>query len=332
MIRRSLFFAFALFVATSALAATELRAHGGSHGEGVQKPKNWAELLWAWEFDFFVVLPLAISAVWYAIGLMRMWRAAGFGKGVRTWEAASFAGGWLALVLALVSPLHTWGNVLFSAHMTQHEILMLVAAPLLVLSKPIVAFLKALPASWAKGISRAALSRPWQVFWTFVTGVFVAWLIHAVILWIWHVPALFDATIENEALHAFQHLSFVLSALLFWWALMHSQPRAISLGVAVLYLFTTALHSGLLGALITFAATAIYPSYARTTQAWGLTPLEDQQLGGLIMWIPACSIYIVAGLALFAAWMRQTEEQTRRREEREDAALAASAVAREGAG
>jgi putative membrane protein len=83
-------------------------------------------------------------------------------------------------------------------------------------------------------------------------------------------------------------------------------------GVAVLYLFTTALHSGLLGALITFAASVWYPAYRETTASWGLTPLEDQQLGGLIMWVPACLTYIVAGLALFAAWLRTSEERVRR--------------------
>jgi cytochrome c oxidase assembly factor CtaG len=85
-------------------------------------------------------------------------------------------------------------------------------------------------------------------------------------------------------------------------------------GAAVLYMFTTAMHSGLLGALITLATAVWYPDYLETTAAWGLSPLEDQQLGGLIMWVPACTVYVVAGLALFAGWLRSSEERVRRRE------------------
>jgi putative membrane protein len=241
-----------------------------------------------------------------------VWRDAGVGHGVRRWEAASFAGGWLALVVALVSPLHPWGNVLFSAHMTQHEILMLGAAPLLVLGKPVVAFLKALPAGWVRALLDATRPGWVQAVWRTLTNPFVAWLIHAAVLWVWHIPVLFTAALESEFVHALQHLSFLLSALLFWWAVIHGRERAMGYGAAVLYLLTTAMHSGLLGALITLAGRVWYPDYLGRTEAWGLSPLEDQQLGGLVMWVPACSLYIVAGLALFAGWLRSSEERVRR--------------------
>jgi putative membrane protein len=286
-------------------------AHGGEvHGPA--RPHDWAELWRTWGLEPGVLVPLALSGYLYARGLARMWRAAGIGHGIRTWEAASFAGGWLALFVALVSPLHPWGSVLFSAHMTQHEILMLVAAPLLVLGKPLVASLKALPPGWAQALARATGVGWWQAVWHTITNPFVAWIIHAVVLWAWHVPALFQATIDDEFVHALQHLSFLLSALLFWWAVMEGPQRAAGFGVAVLYLFTTALHSGLLGALITLTSTVWYPAYRETAPWWGLTALEDQQLGGLIMWVPACLTYIAAGLALFAAWLRTSEERVRR--------------------
>jgi cytochrome c oxidase assembly factor CtaG len=116
--------------------------------------------------------------------------------------------------------------------------------------------------------------------------------------------------LTNDFVHALQHLSFLGSALLFWWAVMRGPNRAVDFGVAVLYLFTTALHSGALAALITFARAPWYSAYAQTTHEWGLTALEDQQLGGLIMWIPACAIYIGAGLALFAGWIQNSEART----------------------
>jgi len=110
----------------------------------------------------------------------------------------------------------------------------------------------------------------------------VAWVIHAVALWTWHVPALFEAVLHNEWVHTAQHLSFLLSALLFWWALIHGRQGWMGYGAAALYVFTTSLHSGLLGALLTFSKSVWYPSYVGLTNSWGLTPLEDQQLGGLI--------------------------------------------------
>ncbi len=220
----------------------------------------------------------------------------------------------MALVVALVSPLHPWGSVLFSAHMGQHEILMLVAAPLLVLGKPVIATLKSLPAGWARAVVRATKVPWWRRAWAVLTIPFVAWLIHAVVLWAWHIPMFFQATLDDEFVHAMQHLSFLLSAVLFWWAVIEGRSRSASHGVAVLYLFTTALHSGALGALITLASVVWYPAYRGTTGSWGLTPLEDQQIGGLIMWVPACSVYVFAGLALFAAWLRDSGRRALRRE------------------
>ncbi len=128
------------------------------------------------------------------------------------------------------------------------------------------------------------------------------------------MPALFDATLRSDLVHTLQHLCFLGSALLFWWALVHGPRDLAGYGAAVLYLFTTSVHSGVLGALITFAGSVLYPAYAGTTESWGLTALEDQQLGGLIMWVPAGLVYIFAGLALCAGWMRESERRVLRRE------------------
>jgi putative membrane protein len=130
---------------------------------------------------------------------------------------------------------------------------------------------------------------------------------------------LFQATLDSEIVHTLQHLSFLGSALLFWWALIHGREGLLGYGAAALYLFTTSVHSGVLGALITFARDVWYPAYARSTESWGLTPLEDQQLGGLIMWIPAGLVYVFAGLMLVAGWMRESERSVRRSEDRRSA-------------
>jgi cytochrome c oxidase assembly factor CtaG len=279
-------------------------------------PHGVADLARAWTWEPAVVVCLAVSAWLYAFGVWRLSRGTSPLRGVRAWEAAAYAAGWVALVVALVSPLHAWGQVLFSAHMGQHEVLMLVAAPLLVLGRPLVPFLWALPVSWRRAAGAAAKAAWWQAAWRAVTNPFAAWAIHAAALWVWHAPALFQATLESEWVHTLQHLSFFLSALLFWWALVHGRRGLMGYGAAVLYVFTTSLHSGALGALLTFASRLWYPAYATSTQAWGLTPIEDQQLGGLIMWVPAGLVYLVAGLALFAGWLRESDRRVERRERR----------------
>src|SRR3954469_5097833 len=277
-------------------------------------PHNWSDLVRSWSFEPVVLIGLIASGGLFAIGLVRLRREAPKLSSIRTWEALCFTGGWLSLWLALVSPLHAWGQVLFSAHMTQHEVLMLVAAPLLVLGRPLLPLMWALPLKWSRALGRFSKMPAVHTTWRLITIPLVAWIVHAIALWCWHIPSLFEAVLHNEWVHTAQHLSFLISALIFWWALIHGSRGAMGYGAAVLYVFTTSIHSGVLGALITFAASAWYPSYVGRTASWGLTPLEDQQLGGLIMWIPAGVVYIIAGLALFVGWMRESERRVIRRE------------------
>lgn len=285
--------------------------HGG-------RPHDFHDLVRTWGWEPLAVAALAASALLYAVGLRRMWRESGRGRGVKVWEAWAYAGGWAALFVALVSPLHPWGRVLFSAHMTQHELLMLVAAPLLVLGRPLVPYLWALPLGWARGVGAWGRARWFQAVWRTLTRPLAAWALHAAALWTWHLPALFEATLRSELIHTLQHLSFTLTALLFWWAVIHGRQGALGYGAATLYVFTTSIHSGLLGALIAVAPTVLYKSYVGYTDSWGLTALEDQQLGGLIMWAPAGLVYLAAGLALFAGWLRESGERVRRREVAEE--------------
>jgi cytochrome c oxidase assembly factor CtaG len=284
---------------TVVLAHVNARSPGG--------PQNWNELAVAWEWEPWLILTLIVAAGMYRRGVRRLWLQSGQGRGLRRWEVASFWGGWWTLVVALVSPLHPWGRVLFSAHMTQHELLMVAAAPLLVLGRPMVAFLFALPRQDARQVSRVARNHWVKTIWRLLTEPLTAWAIHAVALWFWHVPRFFQATLTHELVHDIQHLSFFGSALLFWWALIHGRAGVRGFGVAVLYLFTTMAHTGALGALITLADTPVYPAYDATTSAWSLSPLEDQQLGGVIMWVPAGLVYVVAALALVAGWMRMSD-------------------------
>jgi putative membrane protein len=263
------------------------------------EPLRPDDLRSAWEFDPGVVIPLGICAVLYAAGSRRHFGLTGVQK-------ACFWAGWFSLTAALLSPLHPLGEVLFWVHMVQHEVLMLVAAPLLVVSRPLVTFLWGLPFEWRRTLGRWSKANPVRSSWLWLTAPLTAWCIHALAIWLWHAPALFQATLRSDLIHTAQHLSFFLSALLFWWALFYAHGRR-AYGSGVLYIFTTAVHTGILGALLTFAPHVWYPAYSNTTQAWGFTPLQDQQIGGLIMWVPASLVYLAAGLALFAAWMKESD-------------------------
>ena len=265
---------------------------------------NLSESLWGWwTWDPLVLLGLTLSAFLYGRGLRRLWQRAGVGQGIRKWEAGAFAIGWFSVVIALISPLDPLSDILFSAHMAQHEVLMLVSAPLLVLGRTLLAFF------WALDNRRWTPSPRTLSVWHAITGPLVVWVLHALALWVWHVPSLYEAALRSEAIHAVQHLSFFVTASLFWWSLVHGRFGRIGYGMAVFYVFTTAVHSSILGALLTVAPRLWYPIYEARTMQWNLDALEDQQLAGLLMWVPAGVIFLVLGLALFAAWLGEAERR-----------------------
>jgi putative membrane protein len=289
---------FLAVVVLSALGASSVYAHDG-------QPLAPHDLWSAWSFEPVVVMCLAVSAALYFLGARNLWRSAGRDHGVRRWEVAAFTVGWLLLALALLSPLHRLGEVLFSAHMAQHELLMAFAAPLLVLGRPIVAFLWALPMSWRRALGGWSSAPPVRSSWALLTLPITAWTLHALAIWLWHAPVLYQATLNSDPVHTLQHVSFLGTGLLFWWALLRRHNGRLGRPAAVLYLFTTSVHTTILGALLTFSSRVWYPIYAPGTAAWGLTPLEDQQLAGLIMWVPAGLAYLIAALAVAASWLQE---------------------------
>ncbi|HEX2253990.1 MAG TPA: cytochrome c oxidase assembly protein [Thermoanaerobaculia bacterium] len=276
----------------------------------------------AW--DLLALAGAAALALVYAVGLHRLWQRAGYGVGVPHWAAGAAAAGWLALVAALGPPLAGLSDLLFAAHMGQHELLMLVAAPLVVLSQPLVVIVGALPRGARRALAAVVRRRRVRRAWRLLTAPVGALVLQAVVLWGWHLPWAFEAALANDALHAVQHLSFFAVAALFWWSLVHGRFGRMGYGAGVLVVFATALHSGLLGALLTFAPSPWYPTHAARASAREVAPLADQQLAGLLMWIPSGFLLAVAGLALFAAWLGEVA----RRDQRAGRARAAAAAAR----
>ena len=262
-----------------------------------------------WTFEPVTVALLLVSALAYAAGVRNAWRQAGAGEGLRWHHVAAFYGGMLSLAGALISPLAWLSDVLFSAHMTQHEILMLVAAPLLVMGRPLLAFLWAVPHASRPGAARAFRGRSVLAMWQVLTTPLIVFVVHGLALWIWHVPALFEWALHHDGIHAVQHVSFVVTAALFWWGMVEGRYGRAGYGVGVLYIFLTALHSTVLGALLTVAPTAWYGSYEITALQRRVDAVADQQLAGLVMWVPSGVIFIIVGLALVAAWMGESERR-----------------------
>lgn len=251
---------------------------------------SWNKEPWLWAV-------FMISGALYFTGAQRM-------RSPRVFRPLCFWSGGALLAIALLTPLHALGEALASAHMLQHMLLFF-AAPLVVMSSPLATFLWSLPRSWRMGLSRK-LRASWIAWtWGVITSTSFAWLFHAVVLWAWHSPPFYQAALEVGWLHDLEHFSFLLSGLLLWWAIIQRAR------VGLLLLFTTMLHSGLLAALLTFSDRLWYPYYNETTTAWGITPLQDQQLAGMVMWVLGGFGYLLAGLFILGIWLGRMEARTR---------------------
>lgn len=259
-----------------------------------------------------IAIPVIIAAGLYLGGALRLRGRKGQAFAAGGWRTLAFFAGLALLALSLLPPLDAWSAESFAFHMVQHEALMLLAAPLLVLGRPLPIFLWAFPLSARTALARSARSSPVRKTWSTLTYPLTAWTLHALVLWVWHAPGLFDAALTSRPVHTLQHVSFLLSALLFWTALFEERAKDRQ-GAGVLYLFTTTVHTGVLGALLAFATQPWYQAYLTRASEWGFSPLEDQQLGGLIMWVPASLVYVGVGLALIARWIEPSQKPCKER-------------------
>ncbi|MBA4142595.1 MAG: cytochrome c oxidase assembly protein [Nitrosospira sp.] len=252
-----------------------------------------------------VLMLVAASA--YGSGLIRMWRRAGVGRGIRQWQGGCFYLGITALVAALFWPLEALSRSNLWLHMVQHMVLIAVAAPLLALGRPWIPVLLSFPQP-----SQARILRWWRSLdlprWLVLPGPLAATAIHGVVIWFWHAPGPFNLALANEAIHIIEHVTLFGTALLFWWALLKAGSQADGFGSGAMAALATLMHMGVLGALLTFAPTPLYERFASFSLST-LSPLEDQQLAGLIMWIPTSAVYLAAGLALIARGLENARRQ-----------------------
>lgn len=263
--------------------------------------------LWtAWNLSLPLVLGLIAAAWLYARGLRAPTRRTE--ADVR--RAICFAVALLAIAVALVSPLDALSSALASAHMVQHVLLILVAAPLLILSAPSATLLRGAPSPFYRrlGSWRGRLSQLWRRL-PMMRNAVTLWLLATGVLWFWHATLPYEAALNNELIHITEHVTFFVTALLSWGIVIGRSTMRVPQGLGAMLVFSMAMQSGFLSLLLTFARTPWYSSYATTTQAWGLEPIADQQLAGVIMWIPAGLIYLGVALALFLTWIRSSEAE-----------------------
>jgi putative membrane protein len=253
----------------------------------------------AWDFDPSVCIGCALIIAAF------FWKVK-----ASTWRGVSVVLGIVVLFVALESPIDALGdNYLFCLHMAQHLLLILIVPPLL-----IAGISEETARIWLRSprVARVerALGRP-----------IVAWCSGMGVMTVWHVPALYNFALAHEAVHVFQHLSFLVTATMFWWPVMHPVPdRRLSIGPAIFYLFAAVAENSVLGIIITFMRVGHYPAYLQPVDVypgtlslirdgWGISAAYDQRLGGLLMWIPGCSVYFVAILGLMARWYAQPETE-----------------------
>ena len=258
----------------------------------------------SWTFEPGVLVAVALAGGVY----VRRWRAARAQAGPRAasgWRMASFMGGLLTILAALISPIDRLADQIFAMHMVQHVLLLDVSSILLVLGL-------------TKVILRPATRRlsPVERKAGLLGHPAVAVALYIVVMWVWHIPALYDAATEHSGLHAFEHLCFAFAGTLYWWHLIGPVRSRLRRGGmdAVVYMVVTKLAVGVLGIALTFAPNDLYPFYAHQPDWWGLTPSEDQSVAGLVMALEQSVVMGIALAVLFARMLTESEVEEQRAE------------------
>lgn len=273
-------------------------------------------LTWTWRPD--VIAVLGVSGAAYVVGWRRLRRRDE--RAASGWRLAAYLSGIGALALALLSPIDWLGSLLFFVHMIQHELLMMAGPPLILLGDPLPVVLWALPAKWRRSAGQvlAPGARLRRLLRT-ITWMPVTWPLFVVVLWGWHAPAAYEASLGSELVHNVQHLSFFTAALLFWWPLINPAPRLhghIHHALRVVYAVPAAFQSQLLGLILAlFTTRVLYPHYEAVPRLWGYSALEDQSAAGLLMMQVEGLVYLAVVLLQVAALLRREERVARQREE-----------------
>lgn len=259
-----------------------------------------------------VVLVLSGFGGAYAAGWWRV-RAAGHGRSCPGWRLGLYLAGLGAIGAALLSPIEELAIELFSAHMIQHLLLTMTAAPLLLLGNPLPVCLWGLPRLVRRAVARPLTrGRRFRRALSALTLLPVAWLLYVGDLWVWHLPVLYGFAIEHELAHAAEHAAFFLTALLFWWPIIEPAPRLhrrVGRGFKILYLVAATAQNTFLGMSLALPERVFYPQYLASAVRHGVDPLADQALAGGIMWSMG-HMYLLPILLIFYTFAQDTARES----------------------
>jgi putative copper resistance protein D len=291
-----------------------------AHGATAPAPQFPAVLL-AWTFEPIPIVAILLAAIGYAWAVRQVGRhhpANRPGRG----RTVAFMAGLGAIALALLSPIEAYEGQLFSVHMVQHMLLELVAAPLLLLGAPITLTLRASSSSVRRRLLTILQSRVVHL----ISFPLVAWLLFAAVNWGWHLSEYYNVALENVPLHYFQHATFLGAALLFWWPVIGRDPSPWRMPhpVRLFYLFLAMPQNSFLGVALMSAPHVLYQHYLTNLRTWGLSPLDDQNLGGVLMWVFGDVVFLLAMGLVVASWVRLEDRRTARLDARLDAEHAGS--------
>lgn len=287
-----------------------------AHGAIPDAPPDLASIALGWTFEPIVAIPLGIAAVGWIAMVDRIDRRHP-GSPVPFVRTAAFLGGLAAIAVALMSGVERYDTTLFSVHMVQHLVLMLVAAPLLALGAPITQLLRvASPEVRQRWILPILHSGPVSV----IGHPLVTWLIFTGVLWFAHFSPLFDLALRDPFIHDLEHGLFLAAALLFWWPVVGLDPSPHRMGypARIGYVLLQMPFSSFLAMVVLFADTPLYSFYAALGAPYGITAVADQQLAAGIMWFIGDVTLIGAILLIVAAWMRDEERKTPAADRRDD--------------
>jgi putative copper resistance protein D len=291
-----------------------------AHGAEAPTP-SFPSVLLEWRFDPTAIVPLVLVAALYAWAVRRVDAAHPGNRhpAHRTWL---FMAGLVAIAVALTSPIEAYEGLLFSVHMIQHMLLELVAAPLLLAGAPITLALRVSSPRVRRGLLAVLQSRVVHV----ISFPVIAWVLFAAVNWGWHFSTLYDQALENDLLHYVQHATFLGAALLFWWPAIGADPSPWRLPhpMRLFYLFLAMPQNSFLGVALLQTSTVLYPHYVTNGRTWGPSPLEDQHLGGVLMWVMGDMAFLAGMAVVVALWVRYEERRTSRLDARLAAERAAS--------
>ncbi len=282
-------------------------------------------ILLSWDLRLDVIVILLVLGMLYTVGWWRLRKRTRRSRHLRRksgghelaarWRLVSYLCGLVIVAVALMSPIDVLGGQLFFMHMIQHLLLIMIAPPLLLIANPMPFILWGLPSNWRRRTGQwiAALLHRESSFrhgLKAVTGAGVVWLLWTISVIGWHDPNMYNAALRSEPVHDLEHLTFFVASMLFWWHVTGAGPRIHKqfglIGRTAFVLAAIPLNMAL-GVVLAFAGGVIYSYYEAVPRLWGLDPVTDQRIGGVIMWIPGSMMFIIAALVLIAKLFRRRD-------------------------